>query len=440
MKDSGLPWAIGTTYVVGHQRPDTDAIGSALGYAWFLTNVADETLREPKAVAACAGQPGAQTQFALDYFRQPTPFLLTIIAPVFGHAASALQTLNAVAPLSDALALLSQGARIVPVLDDAKKPLGAVTPLGVAQAFGKTASLQHPSREYTVSLPVFSAQDRLSDYRTSLLRSEVDDFLVVGGGGEYLGVVTRGCVYDPPRARLILVDHNELMQAVPGADEAEIVSVLDHHRLGNAPTAQPIPFTIEPVGSCSTLVAERCRTHGLEPPAGIAGMLLSGLLSDTLVFRSPTTTDRDRDIAHWLAKRAGVALEEYGASLLQASPGLGTRAAADIVNGDRKRYEMDGQAVSVAQVEVTSLQEMPPRKDDLLAAMLEIREREGLSLLCLMVSDVVYGRSHLLCQGETRLLALLPFDRVDAHEFDLHEMISRKKQLVPALTDALKDG
>src|SRR5205814_667440 len=135
-------------------------------------------------------------------------------------------------------------------------------------------------------------------------------------------------------------------QAVAGAEEAEIVGVLDHHRLGNPGTAAPIPFVVDPVGSTSTLVGERCFQHGLEPPAELAGMLLSGLLSDTLVFRSPTATERDRAAAAWLARLCGADAAAYGEELLHASPGL-SRPAEEILDGARKAYQMGGKAVSL---------------------------------------------------------------------------------------------
>src|SRR5262249_11243574 len=162
----------------------------------------------------------------------------------------------------------------------------------------------------------------------------------------------------PPRAaraRLVLVDHNELSQAVAGAEEAEIVAVLDHHRLGNAATTAPIPFIVEPVGCTCTLVTERCRARSLQPPTAIAGMLLSGVLSDTLVLRSPTTTDRDHAAVAWLATALGLDAAAYGTEMLRAAPGLAARPLDEIVDGDRKRYEVGGRAISIGQVEVTGL-------------------------------------------------------------------------------------
>jgi len=306
-------------------------------------------------------------------------------------------------------------------------------------AEGKLSAAAQTCRSYTEELPTIPSSDRIRDRRTALLRGGGEEFLVLADDGRYLGTTSRKCLLEPPRARLILVDHNELGQAVSGADEAEIVGVLDHHRLGNAPTSSPIPFVVEPVGSTSTLVAEACRHQSVEPPSEIAGLLLSGILSDTLLFRSPTCTVRDRKAADWLAGLSKIDIQDYGKRLIGASPGLVDRSADDILDSDRKGYEIMGRSISVAQVEVTGFQEMPERKAALLQAMDVRREREGLALICLMVTDVITIKSRLLCRGESTLLAGLPFAREDAGEFDLGNIVSRKKQLFPALLSAIEE-
>jgi manganese-dependent inorganic pyrophosphatase len=431
-------WDPDTTYVIGHQRPDTDTIAAALGYAWYLNQIGQPV------TAARAGQPGEQAVFALERFGQTPPYLLTGVAPTFGHCARPQVSVRPTDPLPAAMARVAEGDRVVPVVDDEGKPSGVVTSLALARAYTAPVNimgmLAQPCQSIAETPIMFSTVDRISDHRGLLLRSETDDFVVVSETGKYVGVATRRILLEPPRARLILVDHNELSQAVPDAEEAEIIAVLDHHRLGNAPTAAPIPFVVEPVGSTSTLVAEHCRDHQLPPPAGLAGMLLSGVLSDTLVMRSPTTTDRDRSIVSWLANLADVDAAVYGEELLRASPGLTARHSDEILDTDRKSYQMGGESVSIGQVEVGSLDELPHRRAELLEALNERRQREALALICLMVTDVVTGRSHLLCSGESWILTSLPFTRVADGEYDLEDMVSRKKQLVPTLHAVLEEA
>lgn len=431
-------WDTNRTYVIGHQRPDTDAIASALGYAWYLKAIGQENV-----MAARAGQPGEQAVFALRRFEQPAPMLLAGVAPTFGHIAVPQPSVLPNAPLPAAMARVAEGDRVIPVVDEMGRPSGIVTSLALARAYmapmNVTLMLAQSCQTIADSAVTFRERDRLSDHRNSLLRSETDDFMVVSEEGLYVGIATRRHILQPPRARLILVDHNELSQAVADAEEAEIIAVLDHHRLANPATAAPIPFVVDPVGSTSTLVAEYCRGRNLEPPRPLAGMLLSGILSDTLVFRSPTTTDRDREAAAWLARLAHVEVVVYGDELLRASPGLTARTPGEIIDTDRKTYQMSGTKVSIGQVEVTVLQELPDRRADLLEALEERRQMEGLALICLMVTDVVMGRSRLLCRGENWILQALPFTRIADGEFDLDDMLSRKKQLVPVLMAVLDE-
>jgi manganese-dependent inorganic pyrophosphatase len=434
------PWDPHLTYVIGHRRPDTDAIASALGYAWFLSETGHDKIQ-----ARRAGQPAEQTAYALERFDQAPPRLLSAVATTFWHIAEPGEVVAPDSPLSAAMAQLASGEHVVPVVEGDGKPAGVVTPLGLARAYGRFLDTRNGDDgpiphcgNIAESVPTFQARERVSDHRNALLRADIDQFLVVDENGRYVGMATQRSVLQPARARLILVDHNELSQAVAGAEEAEIVAVLDHHRLGNPPTAAPIPFVVDPVGSTSTLVAELCRGRKMTPPKGMAGLLLSGILSDTLVFRSPTAGDRDRAMASWLAGVCHVDVDLYGKELLNAAPGLGSRAAGEIVDGDRKTYEMGGVPVSIGQVEVTGMQELPQRREELLQTLADRAERENLALICLMITDVVTGRSRLLCRGEGRFVAALPFARAGDGEFDLGDMVSRKKQLVPALHSVLE--
>lgn len=433
-------WKPDITYVIGHQRPDTDSIASALGYAWYLVQ-SENDVKNP--VAARTGQVGPQANFALQRFDVRPPMLLAFAAPAFHHAARDQASVSPDAPLSEAIALLASGARVVPLVGEDKKPIGALSPHALAKAYAQSNGskpFDYPCRDFAEALPTLRARDRISDYRNALLRGEGDDFIVISETGAYVGMATQRRILEPPRAKLIFVDHNEIGQAVSGADEAEIIGVLDHHRMDNHKTATPIPFIVEPVGSTCTLVAELCERHELEPPRGLAGMMLSGILSDTLVFRSPTTTRRDSSVAHWLASIGEVDLFAFGAELLNASPGLGARTASDIIDGDRKRYEMSSGIISIGQVEVTNLQELSYRRAELLSALEERRMEEGLVFAALMVTDVVEGRSHLLAQGSEPLLNVLPYARVGDNEFDLEEVVSRKKQLLPALYSVLDEA
>ncbi len=165
--------------------------------------------------------------------------------------------------------------------------------------------LDIPSREAAnTDIPRFQPQTRIKDVINRLLRHEYTEYWVVDEKGRYLGVVRQNNLLHPPRIKVILVDHNEPQQSIASLEEAELLEILDHHRLGNRPTHVPIKFTVDIVGSTSTLVAEQIVEAGLSAPPAIAGMLLAGLLSDTLIFQSPTTTPRDKEVAQTLGRWA----------------------------------------------------------------------------------------------------------------------------------------
>jgi manganese-dependent inorganic pyrophosphatase len=416
-----------------------DAIGAAIGKAWLMAHSGTDHV-----VAARAGQVGSQARFALERFAVPSPRLLASVSPTFSHVARRQESVVPNAPFSHALLRLAGGERIVPVCKEDGTLLGGLGSFALARAYSDLTGnvCEAPPLNcgtLVESLPIYQAGDHLVDHRNALMRNEGDDFLVVNSAGKYFGTVTRRQVLSPPRARLVLVDHNEISQAVSGADEAEIISVVDHHRLGNIMTASPIPFIVEPVGSTCTLIAEGCLWNKHPLPYNIAGVMLSGILSDTLIFKSPTTTERDISAAGWLAETAGIDLQRYGRELIESSPGLSDRTAAEILDTDRKNYDMATKTVSIAQIEVTDLNEIPTRRDDLLAALEDRLEREQLSLICLMVTDVITLKSHLLCQAGSAILAQMPFPRVSDKEYELGGMVSRKKQLVPALQSLIEE-
>jgi manganese-dependent inorganic pyrophosphatase len=288
---------------------------------------------------------------------------------------------------------------------------------------------------------------RVRDGRARVVRDERDDFLVTDDDGKYFGICRTPDVLNPPRMQIILVDHNEAGQAIGALDEAELIEVLDHHRLGNSPTRMPIPFTVDPVGSTSTLVTERIQTAGLQPLAKLAGVLLAGILSDTLVLKSPTTTPRDQAAVQWLAGRAlGIAegalpfadYLAYGEAILSAGAGLALRDLASILQNDLKLYEGGGVRFAIAQVEAPNLLELGARLPDLTGALQALCQTRGLALAVLMVTDVVRGISRLVVAGEAGRLNDLPYTRLPDGTLEAPGVVSRKKQLLPAILGLLE--
>jgi manganese-dependent inorganic pyrophosphatase len=431
-------------FVVGHKNPDTDAIGSAIGYAWLLHERDGLNTQ-----AARAGSVNKQTRFALDTFAMPPPILLEDASPRFESIVQHIEPLNPAEPLAEAWEFTTRTKRVAPIVDIYERPLGMVTGQSVFEYLSKRLNMaSQPFGELIRvpcgeacdrTVPKFYATDRISDHLHSVMREQRDDFWVVDRDGRYLGTCTRAEMVRPPRIKLVLVDHNEAGQSVEGLHEGELLEVLDHHRLGTMNTAMPIAFHVDITGSTSTIVAERMRMARLTPPAGIAGMLLSGVLSDTLLFKSPTTTPRDKASAVWLAWHAfGVddadsRLHEFGDQLLRAGADLSKRSAQDIVQADFKIFEAGQVKFGVSQVEVTSFNAVLEREDEVRSALRTLQESKSLQFAALMITDIVENDSLLVCAGDPRYYERLPFSRKGESVWDMPGVVSRKKQLLPLL-------
>ncbi|HUF62801.1 MAG TPA: putative manganese-dependent inorganic diphosphatase [Verrucomicrobiales bacterium] len=252
------------------------------------------------------------------------------------------------------------------------------------------------------------------------------------------GVFSKSDLVNPPRLRLVLVDHNEFSQAVTGADEAEILEVLDHHRLsGNLVTRAPVRFINEPVGSTSTIVARQFRQERLTPGRGTAVCLLAGIVSDTLNLTSPTTTPEDREMRDWMASLAELDVDEFYRGFFAAGSVLQGCSAAEALGSDRKEYHEDGWRLSISQIEELGLSAFWPQKEALLDELDRLAGGSGLDLACLMVTDITRNESLLLVSGERELVELLGYPALEPRVFELEGVVSRKKQLFPALSAAL---
>ena len=288
-------------------------------------------------------------------------------------------------------------------------------------------------------VPRFQANIHIRDVVNRILREEHNEFLIVDEKGLYLGVTRQRDALNPPRLRLILVDHNEPGQALGAVEEAELIEILDHHRLGNMSTHTPIRFSVDIVGSTSTLVLERIEEAGLSAPPALAGLLLAGLLSDTLILTSPTTTDRDRRAAERLGRWAfvksspleGENIQSYGQQVLRAGAGLSTRDPREIVGTDLKIYDSGGYQFAISQAEVTDLRQLDDHLEALKAALDDLRRSRGLDFAMLMVTDVVDNVSRLVLVNEPPVMDDLPYPRQPDGTRLASGVVSRKKQLLP---------
>lgn len=288
--------------------------------------------------------------------------------------------------------------------------------------------------------PRLAPDDRLRDVRDRLLAAPEDVFAVTGSSGEYLGAVRKGMLHQPPPFRMILVDHNEPDQSLPGVEEIPVIEVVDHHRIGMAPTAAPIRFTGDVVGSTCTLVAAMYRSSGESLTPDAAGLLLGGIVSDTLGLRSPTTAPLDRRMCEWLEKLSGVRADDLMTELMRIDSPLAVKPAAEVISGDRKDYTDHSIRFALAQVEETNLELLHQRKGELAAEIARVMELDKLDFFGLLVTDAVRENSELLAAGRPEILRRLPYDEIGDNLYALPGVLSRKKQLLPqmlAITAAL---
>ena len=279
---------------------------------------------------------------------------------------------------------------------------------------------------------ILTARDRMTEVKVRILNA-AEDVIPVVDDGVLTGVVLKRAFHAPLPFQMILVDHNELDQSIAGAGEIPVIEVVDHHRIGMNPTATPIKFTGDVVGSTCTLVAMMYRASGESLTPDMAGLLLGGIISDTLQLKSPTTAHLDVKMCEWLEKISGVRSSDLMSELLMIESALVTKSADDVISGDRKDY-VDGRfRFALAQVEETNLELLQRRHDELVAAMEKQVKRDQLSMFALLVTDAARGNSELLVYGDRELISNLPYDKISDGHYALPGVLSRKKQLLPQI-------
>jgi manganese-dependent inorganic pyrophosphatase len=531
-------------YVLGHRNPDTDAIGSTIGYAALL-----RLQGQADVVEGRIGPLRPETTYLLDRFGVPSP---TLVANVYPQVSDVMTSPALTARVGESLddvgqKLESLGMRPLPVVDDAGRLRGIAeardfarvffrgldqvisdrTPLNldnIIRAVGGTILVAAPDRQLrdrvmvaamtiesmltriepdillvvgdradvqlaaiehgvgalvvtgdnpvspaviqrakagrvtvitvphhtyrTVQLinmsvsiehvmradpPFCTADDLIEDVRPTL--TNVRALPVLDSDDRVVGVVTRTDLLRPTRRRVVLVDHNERSQAVPGIESAEIVGIVDHHRVADLQTNLPPLMRVEPLGACSTLVARLFAEAAIGVPPAIAGVLAGGIVADTLLFRSPTVTSADREVASELARTARIDLDELGKAILDIASDVAGRTAEDLVSFDFKDFQINGARFGVAVIETTNAAALTGRRTELIEA-LEQRRGIGYWSVLLIVVDVFHERTLVLISGHAEEVARAFDARLqNGVALDLPGVYSRKKQIVPRLGD-----
>lgn len=241
-------------------------------------------------------------------------------------------------------------------------------------------------------------------------------------------------------SEVMLVDHNEPMQSIDNLEDLTVLSVVDHHRINDFSTNGPLYYRAEPVGCTNTIILKLFKEHGVDIPKDIAGLMLSAIISDTLLFKSPTCTEEDVKAAEELADIAGVKAEEYGLDLLKAGTNVKDRSALEIIDGDSKNFELNDHLVHVGQVNVVDFEEILDRKEELIEAMVQENSDNGYELFVLLVTNVLDSNSIGFVTGNHTEAVEKAFDAsIENSQIDLPGVVSRKKQVIPQLTEQFEN-
>lgn len=280
----------------------------------------------------------------------------------------------------------------------------------------------------------------VSKIRKQLLQVDQDLFPVMETGtDQMLGVIAKSDLVDPPKLRFALVDHNEYAQAVSGIEEATITEVIDHHRLsGDLVSREPIRYLNEPVGSTCTLVARKFFHRDLIPAPGVALCLCGGIVSDTLCLTSPTTTKLDQKMLTWLSGIARVDAKEFANEFFAVGSLIANGTTDEIIHSDRKEFNEQGKFISISQVEERDLHGFKARREELETALRTLQFEKSYDIAVLVVTDVALLKSMVLAVGPENIIAALPFTRLDATLYVAPGVVSRKRQIFPAVCDAIE--
>ena len=282
-------------------------------------------------------------------------------------------------------------------------------------------------------LVCFHLDDRVDEVKELVLKHRYSCYPILDANEHVAGMLTRYHLLRPRRKRVVLVDHNEAAQSVPGLEEAEILEIIDHHRLADIQTTNPIYVRNEPVGSTNTIIAAMFQERGLLPSEKMAGMMAAAILSDTVMFKSPTCTNRDVRMAERLARIANVSLEELGKEIFSASAG-GDKSAEDLLFTDYKEFHIAGHDLAVSQITCVDSPRMLERKDEFLASMEKKMREKGVSMFILMLTDVLLEGTQILYIGDGDIVAQAFGVSPKNNTVFLPGVMSRKKQVIPMLS------
>ena len=335
--------------------------------------------------------------------------------------------------------LEASGESSLPVRGGDGRFVGMLSPAKLLKLFIEKSDLGIPvtSAPLHQCAMTLTDSDRVHDIKSAAVRNAHNHFPVVDEEGRLLGTVLKRAFAEEPPYRIILVDHNEIDQGIPGLEEIPVIEVVDHHRIAFAATKEPIKYTADVVGSTCTLVAKMFRAAGERPTREIAGVLIAGIVSDTLMFQSPTTTAIDQQMCGWLEKLCGESAADLFAGLMSVASPLASMSPDRALASDAKTYTEGGRKFVLAQIEESQMAVFHQKLAELRAAMESAVKAQGLDFMALMVTDPVRGNSELLYVGDRAVLRALPYRMGAYNTLLMPGVLSRKKQLLPEILSAL---
>lgn len=391
--------------------------------------------------AVCAGLLPEKAKWVFGHFKlKPIRTKRDVYVRVRDIMDVSLPMIDADLPLVEGLKILeASGESSLPVRQKDGKFAGMLSPAKLLSLFIAKSDLSMPVGEAPLHscAQTLLGTDRVHDIRKSALKNPHNHFPVVDENGKLLGTLLKRAFAEEPPFRMILVDHNETEQGIPGLEEIPVVEVVDHHRMAFSATRDPIKYTADIVGSTCTLVAKMFRGVGERPTREIAGALIAGIVADTLLFQSPTTTDIDRTMCGWLERICGESASSIFEGLSSVASPLTSMSAEEAIASDAKTYCEHGMKFVLAQIEESNLAIFHSHISALSEAMDSRVKGAGLDFMALMVTDPVQGNSELLFRGADAVRRALPYRLGECGTWLMPGVLSRKKQLLPEILAAL---
>ena len=289
------------------------------------------------------------------------------------------------------------------------------------------------------NLVTFKTDEFVDDIRTVMAKKRFRDFPILNKKGQYVGMISRRNLLSAAKKEIILVDHNEKGQAVDGIEEADILEIIDHHRLGAIETMAPVFFRNQPLGCTATIIYQLFEENRQPIPENIAGILCAAILSDTLLYRSPTCTDVDRQAADKLAKIAGINVEEFATEMFKAGSNLKRKSAEEIFYQDFKKFSLEGVNLGVGQINSMTAEELEVIKKKLSGYLERAYKEHGVEIIYFMLTNILEESTEIICAGDGAVELLEETFGVTPEDdsVSIKGMVSRKKQLIPAIMETL---